>query len=147
MRAALIGLVAAGACLVVGPQLAPAYERPWLGIYVGDAVAPRTGPHSGRWQGAARVVKVEGPAASAGMQIFDVIVEMDGEPIAGANDLTCRIAARAPGASVRLTIVRERRSVLITATLGHWPDRGQADRPPPGCVNDLLSSTWSRSLG
>ena len=147
MRAALIGLVAAGACLVLWTRPAPAYERPWLGTYVGDAAAPKAGPDSRRWQGAARVVKVEGPAASAGMQTFDVIVEVDGEPIAGSKDLTCRIAARAPGVSVRLTVVRERRPMLITVTLGHWPDRSQADRPPPGCVNDLLSGTRSWSLG
>jgi S1-C subfamily serine protease len=139
MRAVLTGLVTAGACLVTlwtGP--APAYERPWLGTYVGDAPAPKVRGASDRWTGAAVVVKVQGPAASAGMQIFDVIVEVDGEPIAGSRDLTCRIAALAPGASVRFTVVRELRRVQLTATLGRWPERDQADRPPPGCATDLL---------
>jgi serine protease Do len=93
---------------------------------------------SDRWKGAAVVVKVQGPAGSAGMQIFDVIVEVDGEPIAGSKDLTCRIAALPPGANVRLTVVRELRRVQLTATLGHWPEPEQADRPPPGCATDLL---------
>lgn len=139
MRAVLMGLVTAGTCLVtLWTEPAPAYERPWLGTYVGDAKAPRIGPGSDRWSGAAIVVKVQGPAASAGMQIFDVIVEVDGEPIAGSKDLTCRIAALTPGASVRLTILREHRRTQVTATLGHWPEREQADRPPPGCGTDLL---------
>ena len=142
MRAVLMGLVAAGVCLVaLWTEPASAYERPWLGTYVADVTAPRIGPGSSRWAGAALVVKVQGPAASAGMQIFDVIVEVDGEPIAGSRDLTCRIAALPPGASVRLTLVRDRRRLLLTATLGRWPERDQADRPPPGCANDLISGT------
>jgi hypothetical protein len=139
MRAVLTGLVTAGACLVtLWTEPAPAYERPWLGTYVGDAPAPKIRETNDRWKGAAVVVKAQGPAASAGVEIFDVIVEVNGEPIAGSKDLTCRIAALAPGANVRLTVVRELRRVQLTATLGHWPERDQADRPPPGCATDLL---------
>ncbi len=46
------------------------------------------------------------PAAAAGMQPGDVITEVDGEPVQGAEDLLTRIATRAPGQVVRLTVRR-----------------------------------------
>jgi predicted metalloprotease with PDZ domain len=86
------------------------------------------------------VVKVEGPAETAGMHLLDVVVEIDGEPIADTHDLACRIAARSPGKSVRLTLVRQQQRVTVTATLGHWPDRDKAGTPPPGCSGEAISS-------
>lgn len=141
MRAALIGLVTGAACLASCPEPAQAYERPWLGIFVAPAAAPRLGPESERWRGAALVAKSEGPASSAGVRLFDLVVEIDGEPITDSGDLVCRIAALAPGSSVRLTLVRARQQLTVTATLGHWPDSESADKPPPGCGSDAVSAT------
>jgi len=46
------------------------------------------------------------PAAAEGMQPGDVITEVDGEAVHGAEDLLTRIAARAPGQVARLTVHR-----------------------------------------
>lgn len=46
------------------------------------------------------------PAAAEGMQPGDVITEVDGEAVHGAEDLLTRIAARAPGQIARLTVHR-----------------------------------------
>jgi hypothetical protein len=134
MRAALIGLVTGGACLALWSAPALAYERPWLGVYVVPAEVPHIGPDSRRWRGGARVLRIEGPAVSAGLHPLDVVVEVDGQSIADSHDLVCRIAAQVPGKSIRLTLVRGHQQVTVTATLGRWPDREKAGRPPPGCV-------------
>ena len=46
------------------------------------------------------------PAAAEGMRPGDVITEVDGEAVQGAEDLLTRIAARAPGQVARLTVRR-----------------------------------------
>src|SRR5262249_24166109 len=106
----------------------------------------RLGPESKRWVGAALVAKSEGPADSAGVRPFDLVVEIDGEPIADSGDLVCRIAALAPGRSVRLTLVRELQQLTVTATLGHWPDSKAGDKPPAGCGSEAISAAGRTAL-
>jgi S1-C subfamily serine protease len=63
-----------------------------------------------------------GPAADAGIQEGDVIVELDGTPIEAANDLGRVLAEREPGDEVDVTVVAggggER---TVTVTLGTKP--------------------------
>jgi membrane-associated protease RseP (regulator of RpoE activity) len=40
---------------------------------------------------------VRGPAATAGIEVGDVITALDDVPITGVNDLHCRLAAKQPG--------------------------------------------------
>ena len=48
-----------------------------------------------------------GAAASAGMQVGDVIVEFDGKPVDGAQDLITRVAATPPEQTVDVVYLRE----------------------------------------
>src|SRR5436190_14485876 len=47
------------------------------------------------------------PASKAGLQVNDVIVEFNGQPIQDSNDLIARVAASSVGQTVSLTILRE----------------------------------------
>lgn len=49
----------------------------------------------------------QGPAAAAGIKTGDIIVEFNGEKVAGAQDLIARVAMTAPDQSVPVTYLRE----------------------------------------
>jgi serine protease Do len=67
----------------------------------------------------------EGPAAKAGIQVNDVLVEFNGQPIANAQDLIVKVAGSQVGATVPLVYLREiggkmeRRTTNVT--LGERP--------------------------
>ena len=63
-------------------------------------------------------VEVDSAAADAGLEPGDVVVELDGEPIATNQDLTDAITAHAPGDQVSLTVERGGRRRSFAVTLG-----------------------------
>lgn len=67
----------------------------------------------------------EGPAAKAGIQLGDVIVEFKGQPIVNAQDLIVKVAATPVGETVALTYLREVNGKLerrtANVTLGERP--------------------------
>lgn len=64
-------------------------------------------------------------AARAGIQQGDVILAVDGEPVASVNDLQIRIARRHPGEKVRLTIWRDQHRKELSIELVEPPAAGQ----------------------
>jgi S1-C subfamily serine protease len=88
---------------------APAGEAAWLGAAVADAD-----------QGALLAEVVPGgPAEQAGLAPGDVVVGVDGAPVASAEDLVNAIAARSPGDSVTLELADGR---TVEVELGERPD-------------------------
>jgi putative serine protease PepD len=61
------------------------------------------------------------PAAKAGLTEGDVITELDGEKIAGTEDLIAAIAAAQPGDTVKLEIERDSKSTEVSVKLGTQP--------------------------
>ena len=61
------------------------------------------------------------PAAKAGLVEGDVITELDGDKIAGTEDLIAAIAAAQPGDTVKLEIERDSKSTEISVKLGTQP--------------------------
>src|SRR5262249_36313222 len=47
-----------------------------------------------------------GPAAQAGLRLGDIVVALNGEPLATMNDLRQRVAAKAPGSEIVLDVRR-----------------------------------------
>src|SRR5437868_6509353 len=66
------------------------------------------------------------PAQKAGIRAGDVIVSVNGEPVADARNLARRISAMAPGTSVKLGMIRNGREETLTLTLGELPKERQA---------------------
>jgi membrane-associated protease RseP (regulator of RpoE activity) len=86
----------------------PAPSRGWLGVQI--AQAP---------QGA--VVKeavADSPAAAADLRAGDVIVNINGEAVAGPQDLSARVRALAPGATVALKLLRDGAERTASVKLG-----------------------------
>ena len=71
-------------------------------------------------EGGARITQVveDSPAAAAGLEEGDVIVEFDEQVVRGPVSLSKKIEARAPGERVRITAVRDGRKVKLEAELG-----------------------------
>jgi serine protease Do len=63
----------------------------------------------------------ESPAEKAGIKKDDVIRKINGEPVAGAQDLVNKISALSPGANVKLEIWRDKASTEIDLTLAEYP--------------------------
>ncbi len=67
------------------------------------------------------------PAAQAGMQAGDVIVQVDGTPLDANTLLTDVMAQYKPGDTVQMTVDRLGRQVTLRVKLGSYP--GDAQRP------------------
>lgn len=66
---------------------------------------------------------VEGsPAEKAGLRHGDVVVSVDGKPIAGYIQLSRTIALLAPGSTVEIGIVRDRKEMRIPVTIAERED-------------------------
>jgi len=86
-------------------------ERPYLGVRLTDA------------DNGARLVEVVegGPAAAAGLQPGDVVVEVEGEAIDSGGDLRSAVAEREPGDELELTVRRNGDTRDVTVELGARP--------------------------
>jgi putative serine protease PepD len=93
--------------LAAGEQVDHAY----LGVSLEDS------------DGGPRVAAVNtgSPAASGGVKVGDVIVSIDGDPVASSDDLRDAIAAHEVGAKVTLTVKRGGENQELSVTLGERP--------------------------
>jgi len=82
-------------------------------------------------EGGALVAEVQPgtPAAKAGIQAGDAILSVDGERLKDARDLSRRVAAKAPGAAVKLVVARDGKERTIDVELAKLPDQVQAAAP------------------
>jgi S1-C subfamily serine protease len=93
----------------------------YLGIEGGD-IPPETAEAFDITQGALIVDVVPGaPAAEAGLQPEDIIVEFDGQEIGSMGQLSSQVMLRQPGDEVTVTYVRDGEQRQITVTLDARP--------------------------
>ena len=117
---------------------ADALSRPrgWMGVATADLV-----PGAGRlygFTGGVYVGPVEAgtPAAKAGLEERDVILSINGEKLASANQLRTIIAGHPPGTKLKLLIFRESREerAELTLTLGERPNNFLESIPTPAAA-------------
>ena len=68
-------------------------------------------------------VTSDSPAERAGLKPFDVIREVDGDPIEDNDELIAKISSYMPGEKVELEVFRKGRTLRLKATLGQRPLR------------------------
>jgi len=92
------------------------FRRAYLGIAGGTRpLPPRMARQLGREAGVEVVQVVEGtPAADAGLRPEDLIVSLDGEPVADVGDIQKLMVVEKIGAAVRLLVLREGRELELS---------------------------------
>jgi serine protease Do len=99
-------------------------RRAWLGIAVGPRpLPPRVAGRLGRSRAVEVVEVVEGsPAESAGLRPEDLLVELDGVALAGADDLQRLMTAERIDVAIKAMVVRAGELRAITVTPAELPD-------------------------
>jgi serine protease Do len=62
-------------------------------------------------------VEPEGPADKAGIKRYDVIFEINGQPVVSNNELKFKIADIEPGTKVEIKLIRDGKEKVVTATI------------------------------
>lgn len=98
-------------------------EKAYLGIY-GTDVPPEVHEVQGVPLGAyVRETEMDSPALSAGIQSGDVIVDIEGEEIAGFKDYVSALFKHEPEQSILMTVMRQApegyREIELEVVLGH----------------------------
>lgn len=106
--------------------------RGWLGV----SVQPVTGDLAkglelpGRKGALVGSVVKGGPAAAAGLEQGDVILELDGEAVSDAGALAWMVSQRDPGEKVAVTLWRDGKKLTKTVELGELSQAEMAARAP-----------------
>ena len=89
-------------------------DRGWLGVSISETQAQGAG---------VRIASVErtGPGAQAGLQGGDIITAVNDVKVETANALVRAVASIPPGGAAKLSIMRDGRSMDLSATLGLRP--------------------------
>jgi S1-C subfamily serine protease len=90
------------------------------GIDVSPEVAEEFGLEASRGAVVDSVQEGTG-AAEAGMRPGDIIVGIDGEPLATMSELVAEVRRRAPGDQLTLTVIRDGEELEVDVTLGERP--------------------------
>jgi serine protease Do len=102
--------------------------RGWIGVQI-QPVTPEIADSLGMKKAVGALVaepQKDGPAAKAGIQSGDVITAVNGNPVADARDLARKIGGMAPGATVKLGVVRAGAEKTLSLTLGELPNQREA---------------------
>jgi serine protease Do len=133
-------------------------ERGWLGVSI-QQVTPELAKAFGLGSPAGALVSsvVEGsPAAKAGVKAGDVIVEYDGRKVAGANDLPKLVAMTPAGRTVKLTVLRDGKTIQLTASIARMAEeegegptlaKDETARAPLGLSVQTLTPDLAQELG
>jgi S1-C subfamily serine protease len=103
-------------------------SRGYLGMQLASAFDPADALKLGldRVQGALVEVVYSGtPAAAAGLEANDVVLQVDNQPIRSENHLINLISTLPAGQRVRLGVWRQRKLVVLEAVVGDW-SQGQS---------------------
>lgn len=97
-------------------------SRGWIGVYIQEVdqnLAQSFGMSTPTGALVTQVVP-EGPAANI-LQLGDVIVELNGKPVANAGSLPAMVGTVAPEQSVKLTVIRNRERKEVELKIGELP--------------------------
>jgi serine protease Do len=98
-------------------------------------------------------VEEGGPADKAGLKQYDVVVEINGQPVENSADLRMKIADIVPGTKVEIKFVRDGKEMSTPATIVELEPEAQAKRTPErtggkiGAEVEALNPTLARRYG
>jgi serine protease Do len=100
-----------------------AVTRGWIGVQIQPVTADVADSLGLKNAEGALVAEAQSdsPAAKAGIVSGDVISAVNGQAVKDARDLAKKIGALAPGASAKLTVLRQGSEKSVSVTLGDYP--------------------------
>jgi serine protease Do len=109
-------------------------SRGWIGVQV-QPVTQDIADGMGLKQAQGALVadpQKDGPAAKAGVEAGDVITAANGQSVKDARELARIIGGFAPGSAVKLDVLRNGKSKVVSLTLGQLPNDQQAKADSEG---------------
>lgn len=107
-------------------------SRGWIGVYIQEvdqSLAQSFGMPTPTGALVTQVVP-EGPATNV-LQLGDVIIELNGKPVANAGSLPAMVGTVAPNETVKLTVIRNRERKEVDLKIGELPgEEGVAQAEP-----------------
>ncbi len=90
-------------------------------------------------------VEPDSPSAKAGLQIGDVITQLDGKPVNDAGELQALISGKRPGTKVTLSVLRDSKTTSVPVTLEELGSRNERASRGPG--EGQGKARWGLGLG
>jgi serine protease Do len=90
-------------------------------------------------------VEPDSPGAKAGLQIGDVITEIDGQKVSDAGELQVLVGQKQPGSKIMLKVLRDGKSMTITVTLEELGKRTEEGSDESGRGEGKMH--WGIGLG
>lgn len=84
-------------------------------------------------------VSPNSPAQRAGLERGDIILDLNGKPVANSNDLRMTVSMMQPGTDVNLKVVRNGEQRDVTVHLGDLPGQTASVQPENGGSHSSLS--------
>ena len=107
------------------------FERPFLGVRYVPLTADIAAQFKLKTDKGAFIIPSEGaptssvlpdsPAAKAGLKERDVITEVNGERVDATHSLVSQLSPHRPGDKVKLTVLRDNKTIRLEVTLGKTP--------------------------
>lgn len=115
-------------------------ERGWLGVTIQDLDKDLAKAFGISEAAGALIANVEkgSPADQAGLKRGDVIVGVDGVPIASVRDLSRKVAAIDPDTEVEFQIIRKGKQQTLTVEVGERPSRIRGQKREEDSSEDKL---------
>ncbi|MFP5520204.1 MAG: trypsin-like peptidase domain-containing protein [Bdellovibrionia bacterium] len=114
-------------------------RRGFIGAGLAD-LDPRAAEYFGLQEESGAVVTVlekNGPAAKAGIRVYDVIIEFNGKKIKNSNSLIDAVADAPIGQSVKAVVLRGDQRLNVNIKVAERKEERQANnRPQPGSRNE-----------
>ncbi|MBU1324781.1 MAG: trypsin-like peptidase domain-containing protein [Alphaproteobacteria bacterium] len=126
-------------------------ERGYLGVEIADLDPFREalGLPEGMQGALINGVTAGGPAQRGGLQPGDIVVSLDGRPVADSTDLTRRVGAARVGQALRLEVLRAGGRSTLTVRAARRPPETElnAARPDEGAGPDAPASPGVEAAG
>ena len=103
-------------------------DRAWLGVQI-QPVTAEIADSLGLKKAEGAIVaqpQADSPASKAGIVAGDVITEIDGASIKDSRELARKVGMMAPGAKIKVTLVRKGEIKTLALTLGKMPNEQHA---------------------
>ncbi|SEF08495.1 serine protease Do [Pseudomonas deceptionensis] len=109
-------------------------SRGWLGVVIQEVNKDLAESFGLDKPAGALVAQVldDGPAAKGGLQVGDVILSMNGQPIVMSADLPHLVGALKAGSKATLEVIRNGKRQNLELTVGAIPDEGKEMSSPTG---------------